>query len=47
MAAYIFIADDENRHGYVILFSKIHTTIYFYRQHVLLNLTQGGNTGTK
>lgn len=47
MAAYIFIADDENRHGYVILFSKIRTTIYFHHQHVLLTLTQGGNIGTK
>lgn len=47
MAAYLFIADDENRHGYAILFSKIRTTIYFHRQHVFLTLTQGGNTGTK
>ena len=47
MVAYIFIVDDENRHGYVILFNKIHTTIYFHRQHVLLTLSHGGNTGKK
>ena len=30
IAAYIFIVDDENRHGCVILFNKIHTTIYLF-----------------
>jgi len=47
LTAYILIADNENRYGYVILFNLVYTPAYYHHQHVLLTLTHGENIGKK